>query len=173
MAQLQIHNRSDETHPNNRKSSASSIPAIRRPPHPRKASPKIVSRSCTSAGNCVLLLPYARFPTQSGHNTLGLFRVQCGVLGPAELRSFRGPRPVRRRSGQRQPNQRSRAARSPRPRPRCGNYSGADQTNANAGDRQRMVSHTSPAAALPSAWGAGRFQAEGPEIEVTYNWSAM
>ena len=46
----------------------------------------------------------------------------------------------------------------------CGNYSGADQTNANAGDPQRMVSHTSPAVALPSAWGAGRFQAEGPEI---------
>jgi hypothetical protein len=46
----------------------------------------------------------------------------------------------------------------------CGNNSGSDQTNAKAGDSQRMVSHTSPAAALPSAWGAGRFQAEGPEI---------
>lgn len=64
-----------------------------------------------------------------------------------------------------QPTESSGAVSRPRLRGEiCGNYSGADQTNANAGDRQRMVSHTSPAAALPSAWGAGRFQAEGPEI---------
>jgi hypothetical protein len=126
-----------------------------------KASPKIVSRSCRwqlRFAFAVRAFDSVR-AQHAGAFSRPVWRAGAGraaiVQGTATCTSTIGTTTT-------QPTESSCAVS--RPRPRCGNYSAADQTNANAGDRQQMVSHTSPAAALPSAWGAGRFQAEGPEI---------
>jgi len=130
-----------------------------------KASPKIVSRSCRwQLRFAFAVRAFDSAPAQrAGAFSRPAWRAGAGravpiVQGTASCTSTIGTTTT-------QPTESSGAVSRPRLRGEiCGNYSGADQTNANAGDRQRMVSHTSPAAALPSAWGAGRFQAEGPEI---------